>query len=152
MIRIHIPKDDIRVGQRRLLATLVIANRTGGGPGALRADIHQPALIHPYETTAAGPDLRYVDGRNSEHVPLAFMQPARPVNASADFVLGGPSVSPTLHNGRFGCGPPQVQGNDICDVQFLRNVSCPHHPRRRTTFDNLDRHLCGLLGADHSPA
>lgn len=61
-------EDDVRVGDRRLLAAAAVASRPGIRPGALRADAWMSARIDPGDTPTTGPDFDEVHDRSEDRV------------------------------------------------------------------------------------
>ena len=68
MRRVQITEDDIRVGDRRAVPALVIANRPGFGARAFRADAQRAAGVDPDDGPAPRPDLGEVDGGHLQQI------------------------------------------------------------------------------------
>ena len=67
--RIEIAQHDVGVGDRGILAALVVANGSGCCARAVGADPHRSAGIDPDDRAAAGADLGEIDRGHLERVP-----------------------------------------------------------------------------------
>ena len=115
----------VGVGDGGLGAALAVAGRTGDRPGALRADLQRAAVIDPRDAAAAGADLDDVDDRGLDRV-------AGVVLVALDPVLGGDLDDAVVDEGALGCGPADVEGDQIGDPDRLADRDCPDHPSDRS--------------------
>src|SRR5687767_13357937 len=108
-MRIEVTQDYVGIGQCRLLASLVIARRTGSGSSALRPDLQGTTTVEPGNAAPAGPYFGDVHGRHAQCIATALEQPMPDVHATAHLVLRRACQLSVFDERRLGSGAANVQ-------------------------------------------
>ena len=66
VVRVEPAQHQVRVGDRYVIAALVVANGSGVCSGALRADAQEASFVDPGDAAAAGADRRKIDERRRD--------------------------------------------------------------------------------------
>ena len=149
--RVEVAEQQVRVGDRRQLAALAVADRTGNRARRRRADLRGAGRVDPDQAPAAGADLGEVDERHAQRVAAAARQPAAGRQPGGDLELGGEMRPAALDERRLGGRAAHVEGDDLVDAQPPRELGRGDDPGRRPRFDDVRRAFCGS-GAGHDPA
>ena len=98
------------VGDRRVLAAEVIADRPRNRARALRPALQGAARVDPDDGAAARPDLREIDGRHLDEVARPGEEPRTLHDAAPEAVFERPGELPALDEGRLGRWSPPCRG------------------------------------------
>ncbi len=127
-VRVESPQDEVGVSDRDLPSS-TIADRSGIGPGALRAHAQGSPFIGPHQRSTARSHGVDVEERNPERQP-------------PDLGLGGhPEIA--VDEGNISGGPPHVKGDHLVTSRLARNGGSSHHAAGGTREDRPDCLLAG---------
>ena len=149
--RIEIAQDHVGVGDRRLGAAEVVAERAGRRPRAPRPHLERAAGIDPDQRAAAGADLGEVDRRHAEQVAGAGQEP-RPVHdAAAHLVLGSAGHLAVLDDRRLRRRPAHVERDELAEPDAAGERLRADDAGRGAGLDDVDR-VRRRGGVGHEPA
>ena len=126
-------QHEVRVGDRDLFAALVVANRPGVRPGALRADAQEAALVDPGDAAAAGADRGEVDERRGNRQP------------PLDLVVGVVGDLPVPHDADVTARAAHVERDEVFVPGQLAEEAATDHAAAQPRQHNVDGLVFGGL-------
>ena len=136
---IHEPEDHVGVGDRRLGAAEVVAERAGEGARALRPDLEATARIDPHQRAAARAHLGEVDGGNAQQIARAGEQSRAGHDAAAHLIFGRARHLAVLHERRLRRRAAHVERHDLAEPDLPSERLGPDDAGRRSRLDDVDR-------------
>ena len=126
--------DQVRVGERGLLAASAVARRAGFGARAPGTDVEATGIVHPRDRAAARPDLDDLDDRRLDRIAGARRGPL-------DVMQGLDRHAPATDRRRLGSRAADVQGQDIVDAEPPAELGRGGHPGDRAGLEQRDGRL-----------
>ena len=145
VLLVQVAERDVGVGDGRLRATLVVADRARVGPGARRSYLECASAVHPRDAASTGADLGQVDGGHPQDVAGTLQEAMSHGHPAADFVLGSPEQLTVFDDGRLGRRAAHVKGHDVRNTQAFSELEGAHDAGGRAGLDAEHRLVRGQL-------
>ena len=139
-VGIDAPQHHVRVGDGRLFPTPPVGRRSRLRPGALGTDVNAVEVVHPRDGAAPRPDLHHLDHGDANGQAAALLEAV----AAGHLEGAGVERLAAVDHAQLGGGAPHVEGKDIAQGEFAREVAGQDGAAGGAGFDQA--HGCGNGG------
>ena len=139
VLGVQAAQHQVGVGEREVLPARPVADGAGIGPGAVGADLEEPAGVDPGDRPPARADGSDVDQRHGRgYAPLDLVGGG----------VAGPAVKDQTH---IGAGAAHVQGHQVVEAHQIGDALGRHRPPGRARHHQMDGMASRGRGV-HEPA
>src|SRR5262249_59187698 len=126
--RVQVAEDDVGVGDGRLGAAEVVAERSWRRTRAARADLQRAPRVAPDDRAAAGANLSEIDSGNPQQIAASGEEPRAVHDPAAHLIFGGPADRAVLDDRCLGGGAAHVERDQLVEPDTAGPAPSPAHP------------------------